>query len=136
MIKLEIQAETIPELVKQVKELAKNFNVENVSRTTIMQPKVETREAVEVTTKASIKEEPKKEEPKKETDAEKFVKEIKAAAPSTDDCRLAYIDATHAGVTKAQIKAILNELNVEKITAIPEEKRQTFIDKVKALTKE
>lgn len=48
MIKLEIQAETIPELAKQVKELAKNFNAENVSRTTIMQPKVETREAVEV----------------------------------------------------------------------------------------
>lgn len=130
MIKLEIQAETIPELVKQVKELAKSFNAENVSRTTIMQPKVETREAVEVT-KAPIKE-----EPKKETNAEKFVKEIKAAAPSTDDCRLAYIDATHAGVTKAQIKAILNELGAEKITAIPEEKRQLFIDKVKALTKE
>lgn len=130
MIKLEIQAETIPELVKQVKELAKNFNAENVSRTIIMQPKVETREAVEVT-KAPIKE-----EPKKETNAEKFVKEIKAAAPSTDDCRLAYIDATHAGVTKAQIKAILNELGAEKITAIPEEKRQLFIDKVKALTKE
>lgn len=130
MIKLEIQAETIPELVKQVKELAKNVNAENVSRTTIMQPKVETREAVEVT-KAPIKE-----EPKKETNAEKFVKEIKAAAPSTDDCRLAYIDATHAGVTKAQIKAILNELGAEKITAIPEEKRQLFIDKVKALTKE
>lgn len=130
MIKLEIQAETIPELVKQVKELAKNFNAEYVSRTTIMQPKVETREAVEVT-KAPIKE-----EPKKETNAEKFVKEIKAAAPSTDDCRLAYIDATHAGVTKAQIKAILNELGAEKITAIPEEKRQLFIDKVKALTKE
>lgn len=130
MIKLEIQAETIPELVKQVQELAKNFNAENVSRTTIMQLKVETREAVEVT-KAPIKE-----EPKKETNAEKFVKEIKAAAPSTDDCRLAYIDATHAGVTKAQIKAILNELGAEKITAIPEEKRQLFIDKVKALTKE
>lgn len=130
MIKLEIQAETIPELVKQVKELAKNFNVENVSRTTIMQPKVETREAVEVINA------PIKEEPKKETNAEKFVKEIKAAAPSTDDCRLAYIDATHAGVTKAQIKAILNELGAEKITAIPEEKRQLFIDKVKALTKE
>lgn len=130
MIKLEIQAETIPELVKQVQELAKNFNAENVSRTTIMQPKVVTREAVEVT-KTPIKE-----EPKKETNAEKFVKEIKAAAPSTDDCRLAYIDATHAGVTKAQIKAILNELGAEKITAIPEEKRQLFIDKVKALTKE
>lgn len=130
MIKLEIQAETIPELVKQVQELAKNFNAENVSRTTIMQLKAETREAVEVT-KAPIKE-----EPKKETNAEKFVKEIKAAAPSTDDCRLAYIDATHAGVTKAQIKAILNELGAEKITAIPEEKRQLFIDKVKALTKE
>lgn len=130
MIKLEIQAETIPELVKQVQELAKNFNAENVSRTTIMQPKVVTREAVEVT-KAPIKE-----EPKKETNAEKFVKEIKAAAPSTDDCRLAYIDATHVGVTKAQIKAILNELGAEKITAIPEEKRQLFIDKVKALTKE
>lgn len=130
MIKLEIQAETIPELVKQVQELAKNFNLENVSRTTIVKPKIETREAVEVT-KAPIKE-----EPKKETNAEKFVKEIKAAAPSTDDCRLAYIDATHAGVTKAQIKAILNELGAEKITAIPEEKRQLFIDKVKALTKE
>lgn len=130
MIKLEIQAETIPELVKQVQELAKNFNLENVSRTTIMQPKVETREAVEVTNA------PIKEEPKKETNAEKFVKEIKAAAPSTDDCRLAYIDATHAGVTKAQIKAILNELGAEKITAIPEEKRQLFIDKVKALAKE
>lgn len=130
MIKLEIQAETIPELVKQVKELAKNFYAENVSRTTIMQPMVETREAVEVTNA------PIKEEPKKETNAEKFVKEIKAAAPSTDDCRLAYIDATHAGVTKAQIKAILNELGAEKITAIPEEKRQLFIDKVKALTKE
>lgn len=130
MIKLEIQAETIPELVKQVKELAKNFYAENVSRATIMQPKVETREAVEVTNA------PIKEEPKKETNAEKFVKEIKAAAPSTDDCRLAYIDATHAGVTKAQIKAILNELGAEKITAIPEEKRQLFIDKVKALAKE
>lgn len=130
MIKLEIQAETILELVKQVKELAKNFNAENVSRTTIMQPKVETREAVEVT-KAPIKE-----EPKKETNGEKFVKEIKAAAPSTDDCRLAYLDATHTGVTKTQIKAILNELGAEKITAIPEEKRQLFIDKVKALTKE
>ena len=130
MIKLEIQAETIPELVKQVQELAKNFNLENVSRTTIVKPKIETREAVEVT-KAPIKE-----EPKKETNAEKFVKEIKAAAPSTDDCRLAYIDATHAGVTKAQIKAILNELGAEKITAIPEEKRQLFIDKVKALTQE
>ncbi len=130
MIKLEIQAETIPELVKQVQELAKNFNLENVSRTTIVKPKIETREAVEVT-KAPIKE-----EPKKETNAEKFVKEIKAAAPSTDDCRLAYIDATHAGVTKAQIKAILNELGAEKITAIPEEKRQLFIDKVKALAKE
>lgn len=130
MIKLEIQAETIPELVKQVQELAKNFNAENVSRTTIMQSKVETREAVEVT-KAPIKE-----EPKKETNAEKFVKEIKAAAPSTDDCRLAYLDATHMGVTKTQIKAILNELGAEKITAIPEEKRQLFIDKVKALTKE
>lgn len=130
MIKLEIQAETIPELVKQVKELAKNFNAEYVSRTTIMQPKVEIREAVEVTNA------PIKEEPKKETNAEKFVKEIKAAAPSTDDCRLAYCDATHAGVTKAQIKAILNELGAEKITAIPEEKRQLFIDKVKALAKE
>ena len=130
MIKLEIQAETIPELVKQVQELAKNFNLENVSRTTIVKPKIETREAVEVT-KAPIKE-----EPKKETNAEKFVKEIKAAAPSTDDCRLAYIDATHAGVTKEQIKAILNELGAEKITAIPEEKRQLFIDKVKALAKE
>lgn len=130
MIKLEIQAETIPELVKQVQELAKNFNLENVSRTTIVKPKIETREAVEVT-KAPIKE-----EPKKETNAEKFAKEIKAAAPSTDDCRLAYIDATHAGVTKAQIKAILNELGAEKITAIPEEKRQLFIDKVKALAKE
>lgn len=95
-----------------------------------MQPKVETREAVEVINA------PIKEEPKKETNAEKFVKEIKAAAPSTDDCRLAYIDATHAGVTKAQIKAILNELGAEKITAIPEEKRQLFIDKVKALAKE
>lgn len=130
MIKLEIQAETIPELVKQVQELAKNFNLENVSRTTIVKPKIETREAVEVINA------PIKEEPKKETNAEKFVKEIKAAAPSTDDCRLAYIDATHAGVTKAQIKAILNELGAEKITAIPEEKRQLFIDKVKALTKE
>lgn len=130
MIKLEIQAETIPELVKQVQELARNFNLENVSRTTIVKPKIETREAVEVT-KSPIKE-----EPKKETNAEKFVKEIKAAAPSTDDCRLAYIDATHAGVTKAQIKAILNELGAEKITAIPEEKRQLFIDKVKALAKE
>lgn len=130
MIKLEIQAETIPELVKQVKELAANFNLENVSRTTIVKPKIEVREAVEAN-KTPIKE-----EPKKETNAEKFVKEIKAVAPSTDDCRLAYIDATHAGVTKAQIKAILNELSAEKITAIPEEKRETFINKVKALVKE
>lgn len=130
MIKLEIQAETIPELVKQVQDLAKNFNAENVSRTTIMQPKVETKEAVEVT-KAPIKE-----EPKKETNAEKFVKEIKAAAPSTDDCRLAYIDATHAGISKEKVKEILSELKVERITAIPEEKRETFISKVKALVKE
>ena len=128
MIKLEIQAETIPELVKQVQELAKNFNLENVSRTTIVKPKIEVREkkVEEVKTPSTSK----------ETNAEKFVKEIKAAGPSIDDCRLAYIDATHAGVTKAQIKAILNELGAEKITAIPEEKRQLFIDKVKALTKE
>lgn len=128
MIKLEIQAETIPELVKQVQELAKNFNLENVSRTTIVKPKIEVREkkVEEVKTPSTSR----------ETPAEKFVKEIKAAAPSTDDCRLAYIDATHAGVTKAQIKAILNELGTEKITAISEEKRQLFIDKVKALTKE
>lgn len=128
MIKLEIQAETIPELVKQVQELAKSFNLENVSRTTIVNPKIEVREkkVEEVKTPSTLK----------ETPAEKFVNEIKAAAPTTDDCRLAYIDATHAGVTKAQIKAILNELGAEKITAIPEEKRQLFIDKVKALTKE
>ncbi len=128
MIKLEIQAETIPELVKQVQELAKNFNLENVSRTTIVKPKIEVREkkVEEVKTPSTSK----------ETPAEKFVNEIKAEAPTTDDCRLAYIDATHAGVTKAQIKAILNELGAEKITAIPEEKRQLFIDKVKALTKE
>lgn len=128
MIKLEIQAETIPELVKQVQELAKNFNLENVSRTTIVKPKIEVREkkVEEVKTPSTSR----------ETPAEKFVKEIKAAAPSTDDCRLAYIDATHAGVTKAQIKAILNELGTEKITAISEEKRQLFIDKVKALAKE
>ncbi len=128
MIKLEIQAETIPELVKQVQELAKNFNLENVSRTTIVKPKIEVREkkVEEVKTPSTSK----------ETPAEKFVNEIKAEAPTTDDCRLAYIDATHAGVTKAQIKAILNELGAEKITAIPEEKRQLFIDKVKAFTKE
>lgn len=128
MIKLEIQAETIPELVKQVLELAKNFNLENVSRTTIVKPKIEVREkkVEEVKTPSTSK----------ETPAEKFVNEIKAEAPTTDDCRLAYIDATHAGITKAQIKAILNELGAEKITAIPEEKRQLFIDKVKALAKE
>lgn len=127
MIKLEIQAETIPELVKQVLELAKNFNLENVSRTTIVKPKIEVREkkVEEVKTPSTSK----------ETPAEKFVNEIKAEAPTTDDCRLAYFDATHAGITKAQIKAILNELGAEKITAIPEEKRQLFIDKVKALAK-
>lgn len=103
MIKLEIQAETIPELVKQVQELAKNFNLENASRTTIVKPKIEVRE--------------------KET-------------PTTDDCRLAYIDATHAGVSKEKVKEILSELKVERITAIPEEKRETFINKVKALVKE
>lgn len=128
MIKLEIQAETILELVKQVQELAKNFNIDNVSRTTIVQPKIEVREKTADEVKSSAI--------KKETPAEKFVNEIKAEAPTTDDCRLAYIDATHAGVTKAQIKAILNELGAEKITAIPEEKRQLFIDKVKALAKE
>ena len=128
MIKLEIQAETIPELVKQVQELAKNFNIDNVSRTTIVQPKIEVREKTADEVKSSAI--------KKETPAEKFVKELKAEAPTTDDCRLAYIDATHAGVSKEKIKEILSELKVERITAIPEEKRETFISKVKALVKE
>lgn len=114
MIKLEIQAETIPELVKQVQELAKNFNE-------VREKKVE-----EVKTPSTSK----------ETPAEKFVNEIKAEAPTTDDCRLAYIDATHAGVSKEKVKEILSELKVERITAIPEEKRETFINKVKALVKE
>lgn len=128
MIKLEIQAETIPELVKQVQELAKNFDLENVSRTTIVKPKIEVREkkVEEVKTPSTSK----------ETPAEKFVKELKAEAPTTDDCRLAYIDATHAGVSKEKVKEILSELKVERITAIPEEKRETFINKVKALVKE
>lgn len=128
MIKLEIQAETILELVKQVQELAKNFNIDNVSRTTIVQPKIEVRKKTADEVKSSAI--------KKETPAEKFVNEIKAEAPTTDDCRLAYIDATHAGVSKEKVKEILSELKVERITAIPEEKRETFISKVKALVKE
>lgn len=132
MIKLEIQAETIPELVKQVKELAKNFNLENVSRTTIVKPKIEVREKTteEVKTLTTM------EEPKKETPAEKFVKELKAEAPSIDACRLAYIEATHRGADKEKVKEILTELKVARITELPEEKRETFIDKVKALVKE
>lgn len=131
MLKLEIQAETIPELVKQIRELAVNFNLEKVSRTTIVKPKVETREVKLEVDKTTVIE-----EPKKETPAEKFVKELKAEAPSIDACRLAYIEATHRGADKEKVKEILTELKVARITELPEEKRETFIDKVKALVKE
>ena len=131
MLKLEIQAETIPELVKQIRELAVNFNLEKVSRTTIVKPKVETREVKSEVDKTTVIE-----EPKKETPAEKFVKELKAEAPSIDACRLAYIEATHRGADKEKVKEILTELKVARITELPEEKRETSIDKVKALVKE
>lgn len=99
MIKLEIQAETIPELVKQVQELAKNFNLENVSRTTIVKPKIETREAVEVT-KAPIKEEPKKETNAEVKKLEAQIAKLKGADVKVNAVKAEEPKATTEGTSK------------------------------------
>ena len=72
------------------------------------------------------------------TPAQQFVNQLnnedkKEKVPSLDICKNIYVEAVEKGIDKAKIKAILNALEVAKITAIPENKRKYFVDEVKRL---
>lgn len=53
--------------------------------------------------------------------------------PSIDVCRSVYFEAKKRGVSNDEIKKVLTSMGAEKISSIPENKRATFVEAVRAM---
>lgn len=135
MIEFTIHAENIRDLKAQMEGILKDLSESaSIAEVPLASRAVKVEELVSKVEKISepptwLLEEDKVEEPKVQEPSAP----VEENEQSIDDCRIAYFTARERGISNEQIKNLLASLGVERISALPKDKRGQFVIRLSEL---